>query len=107
MCPLLFFIEKEKWTMIQEMTEIYWTELFIGYVKAGVIGWIVWFAMALLYVLWSFKLNLEMYRTEGTGDKKKKLSLRGFLSLVLWPWGMLASTHSLVKHVTARLSGKE
>ena len=107
MCPLLFFIEKEKWTMIQEMTGIYWTELFIGYVKAGLIGWAVWFALALGYVLWSFKLDLKLYQTKDGGDKKAKLSLRGILSLIAWPWGMLASTHALVKHVNTRLSGKE
>lgn len=93
--------------MIQKLTADYFIALLIGYVKGGIVGWCVWFVLALAYVLWSFKFNMELYKTDEKGGKKPKLSLRGFLTLIFWPWGMMEMTHELVKHVRAELYGKE
>lgn len=92
--------------MIQEMMASYTTDILIGYMKAGIIGWIVWFAAAFVYVLLSFGTKLELYHVDEKGEKKGP-SFLGILRIIAWPYGMLYLTHELVKHVDNKLSGKE
>ena len=92
--------------MIQEMMASYTTDILIGYMKAGVIGWIVWFVAAFVYVFLSFGTNLELYHVDKKGEKKG-LSFWGILQIIAWPYGMLYLTHELVKHVDKKLSEKE
>ena len=91
--------------MIQKLTANYIGDLVAGYLKAGIIGWIVWFISAFIYIFLSFGTDLDMYRTKEV--KGKKLSFSGILRIIIWPWGMLDLTHELVKHVRLRLTGKE
>jgi hypothetical protein len=92
--------------MIQEMTMHYIENLVFNYVLAGIIGWIVWYLVALIYVIASFGTNLSMYRTTKE-VKNKKWSLADILGIIAWPWGMLDQTYKLVKHVKLRLSREE
>lgn len=91
--------------MIQEMAAGYWTGILIGYLKAGIIGWIVWFAASLVYVFLSFGTNLTLYRTDAKGDGK--WGFKAIMRIILWPYGMMYLTHELVKHVEKKLHGKE
>jgi len=91
--------------MIQEMTAHYVEGFVFNYVVAGIIGWIVWYLVALIYVIASFGANLSMYRTKEV--KNKKWSLADIFGVVFWPWGMLDQTHKLVKYVKLRLSKEE
>lgn len=91
--------------MIQEMTENYFIRLAVGYVTGGIVGWAVWFVLALAYVLWSFKLDLSLYSTEAKGGTK--WSMHTILQVIFWPWGIMESTHYLVRHVNKKLSGRK
>lgn len=93
--------------MIQEMMGGYATNLFVGYVKGGIVGWAVWFIAAVGYMLWSFGLDPAMYRD---GDEEKggrKWTLRGILIIILWPWGIMYGTHEVVKFVDKKMIEKE
>lgn len=92
--------------MIQEMTTHYIENLALNYVIAGIIGWIVWYLVALIYVIASFGTNLSMYRTTKE-VKNKKWSLADILGIIAWPWGMLNEAHKLVEYVKFRLSREE
>ena len=92
--------------MIQEMTAHYVEGFVFNYVIAGIIGWIVWYLVALIYVIASFGANLSMYRTTKE-VKNKKWSLADIFGIVFWPWGMLDQTHKLVEYVKFRLSREE
>lgn len=92
--------------MIQEMTMHYIENLVFNYVIAGIIGWIVWYLVALIYVIASFGANLSMHRTTKE-VKNKKWSLVDILDIVAWPWGMLDQTYKLVEYVKLRLSREE
>ena len=78
----------------------------VSYVKAGLIGWGVWFVLSLLYVLTSFGLDISLYRDAANDDKKSGWTLRGIAGLVLWPWGMVSSARALVAEVENRLKRK-
>ena len=83
----------------------YLTNILIGYAKAGIIAWILWFVYAMIYIMWNFKLDLSLYR-----DAKSKGKVRKFYSaliFILWPWGLFQSTNNIVKYVNNRLRRKE
>lgn len=91
--------------MIQEMMANYYEEILVGYLKAGLIGWIVWFIAAFAYIVASFGTRMDLYEVKKEGGKK--LSFIGVLRLVLWPWGILDASRVLVNLVKIKTSGKE
>ena len=91
--------------MIQEMMANYYEGILVGYLKAGIIGWIIWFIAAFVYIIASFGTRMDLYEVKEEGGKK--LSFIGVLRLVLWPWGILDASRVLVNHVKIKTSGKE
>lgn len=87
--------------MIQEMMAGYWESLLIGYAKAGIIGWIVWFVVAFVYVISSFGLNLELYQVDEKGGGK--WTLWGILRVVIWPYGMLYDMSQVISYVDKKI----
>ena len=84
-------------------------EFLISYVKAGLIGWGVWFVLSVLYILISFGLDISLYRdlSDDNGNQKTGWSLRGIFVLILWPWGMISKAKQVVMEVETRLKRKE
>ena len=90
-------------------------ELVINYIKAGLIGWAVWFVLSVVYMVASFKGDMVLYnslerriQTEKTNLNKKSSgwTASGVMRLIFWPYGIIANAVVVDRFVREELKRK-